>query len=169
VVDLLIDEQNPRLSQPNKGQRDALRAIAAHQDKKLVKLAGDIVKYGVNPSELFIVIATKENPPRYIVLEGNRRLCALKGLEGPEGLSGALPAGTLTALKKLSAEYLETPVDTVNCVVFKTREQAQHWLALRHTGENDGAGVVPWGAAETARFRGMTRHPRAIQTSSRLR
>jgi len=153
VADLLVDEQNPRLPQPNTGQRVALRAIASHQDRKLLRLADDIVQNGINPSELFMVTPTKDNPPRYMVLEGNRRLCALKGLESPDVLSGAVPTATLTALKKLSALYLENPVDVVRCLIYKNRDEAKHWLSLRHTGENDGAGVVPWGPDEKSRFR----------------
>ncbi len=155
VADLLIDEENPRLPTPNKGQREALRKIAEDQDRKLLKLAEDVVEHGINPAELFIVTTTKEKPPRYVVLEGNRRICALKALEAPDTLSGAVKPATLSGLKKLSATYLENPIETVNCIPFKTRHEAQHWLALKHTGQNEGAGVVEWSADETARFRGM--------------
>ena len=157
VADLLIDEANPRLPTPNRGQREAFRTIAQDQDRKLLKLAQDIVEYGINPAELFIVTATKEEPPRYTVLEGNRRICALKALEAPDILSGAVSPTTLSGLKKLSVSYLENQIETVPCIPFKTRRDAQHWLALKHTGENDGAGVVQWNADETARFRGMER------------
>jgi hypothetical protein len=44
-ADLLIDEQNPRLSQPNVGQRAAQLALAHDQQKKLYVLAKDIVDY----------------------------------------------------------------------------------------------------------------------------
>lgn len=90
VADLLVDEENPRLPTPNRGQREALRKIAEDQDRKLLKLAEDIVEHGINPAELFIVTATTEKPPRYIVLEGNRRICALKALEAPDIVSGAV-------------------------------------------------------------------------------
>ena len=157
VADLLLDEQNPRLSKPNEGQRETLRAIANEEPRKIQKLASDIFENGVNPADLFIVVATKGSIPRYTVLEGNRRLCALKALESPDALSGAVPANVLTALKKDSAKYLESPIDSVRCAVFKTRADAAHWLLLRHTGENEGAGIVPWGAEETARFVGQVR------------
>jgi hypothetical protein len=39
MPDLLIDTENPRLPQPNVGQRDALRAFASHEPAKLVALA----------------------------------------------------------------------------------------------------------------------------------
>jgi hypothetical protein len=35
----------------------------------------------------------------------------------------------------------------------QTREEANLWIELRHTGENQGAGLVSWGADESARFR----------------
>ena len=34
----------------------------------------------------------------------------------------------------------------------KDRDEARHWIKLRHTGQNDGAGIVPWGSDETTRF-----------------
>ena len=41
----------------------------------------------------------------------------------------------------------------MSCVVFEAREEARHWIELKHTGQNEGAGLVPWGAAEAERFR----------------
>jgi hypothetical protein len=41
----------------------------------------------------------------------------------------------------------------MECVVFDSRAAAAHWIELRHTGENEGAGIVKWGGKETARFR----------------
>ncbi|MGA8475080.1 MAG: hypothetical protein WB681_08440 [Candidatus Cybelea sp.] len=151
VADLVVDEENPRLSQFHKGQRDALRTIAADQDRKLLKLGQDIVDYGVNPSDLFIVTATNDDPPRYIVLEGNRRLCALKVLEAPDSIAGAVPLSTLAGIRKHSADYLQNPIDSVRCAVM-SREEAAHWQMLRHTGENEGAGIVPWDSAAKQRF-----------------
>ena len=49
-ADLLINEENPRLSEPNSGQREAFRALAKNQQRKLQKLAEHIVENGLNPS-----------------------------------------------------------------------------------------------------------------------
>ena len=51
-ADLLIDEINPRLAEPNVGQRDAQRALAREQERKIQVLAKDILQYGLNPFEL---------------------------------------------------------------------------------------------------------------------
>jgi hypothetical protein len=157
LPDLLIDVENPRLPQPNVGQRDAQRAIAAHQDRKLVALATDIIEYGLNPADLPIVMPLNDDLKRYVVLEGNRRLVALKALENPEWLVGAVSTTTLSAMRKLSRQYQQTaPVDSIQCLAVKNRDEAQHWIELRHTGENDGAGIVRWGSDEAARFRART-------------
>ncbi len=155
-ANLLIDVENPRLPQPNVGQRDAQRAIAHDQERKLVALAKDIVQNGLNPSELPIVMPLNDDLKRYVVLEGNRRLIALKALENPEWLVGAVGPVVVAAMRKLSSDYQEAPVESIQCLTVKTREEAQHWIELRHTGENEGAGIVRWGSDEAARFRSRT-------------
>ncbi len=150
-ADLLIDEVNPRLFDPNIGQREAQRALAKDQEGKLQVLAKDIVEYGLNPLELPIVMPSEEGD-RYIVLEGNRRLGALRALEHPDSVADAVTPSVLKELRKLSKQYYEAPIDFVQCQVVKDRDEVEHWLRLKHTGENAGAGIVRWGPQETARF-----------------
>jgi hypothetical protein len=155
-ANLLVDVENPRLPQPNVGQREAQRAIARDQERKLVVLAKDIVRYGLNPAEVPIVMPLNDDLKRYVMLEGNRRLIALKALENPEWLVGAVGPTVLAAMRKLSNNYQEAPIESIQCLSVKNREEAQHWIELRHTGENDGAGIVRWGSDEAARFRSRT-------------
>jgi hypothetical protein len=160
--DLLIDEENPRISSPNVGQNRALQILAHLLDKKLVSLAADIVRYGLDPSNLSIVMPVLGTPQRYTVLEGNRRLAALRVLENPDSVAEAVSASTLKSLRKLSRQYQATPIDAVDCVVLD-REMARHWIELRHTGLNQGAGVMPWGSDEAELFRNRSglREPHA--------
>ena len=153
-ADLLIDEINPRLAEPNVGQRDAQRALANEQERKIQVLAKDILEYGLNPFELPIV--APEEGGRYVVLEGNRRLGALKALENPDSLADAVTPAVLKELRKLSKQYHEAPIDFVDCFVAKDRDQIHHWLQLKHTGENEGAGLVRWGPDEAGRFKART-------------
>lgn len=53
---LLLDEENPRLSEPNQGQHATLCAMARLQSSRLKVLAADIAEHGLDPSDLFIVI-----------------------------------------------------------------------------------------------------------------
>ena len=150
---LLVDAENPRLPQPNEGQREAMRSLAKLMPRKILALAKDIVKNGLNPADLPIVMSIQDSGNRYVVLEGNRRLVALKALENPDSFVGALDGGALSAIRKLARRYQESPIDEIQCLVVKDRQNAEHWIKLRHTGENEGAGIVPWGGDETSRFR----------------
>jgi hypothetical protein len=59
----------------------------------------------------------------------------------------------LVQLRRLSKDYQANPIEVISCLVVKDRDAAGHWIKLRHTGENAGAGIVPWGSDEAARFR----------------
>jgi len=151
-ANLLIDEQNPRIEQPNAGQHKALQELARHLGRKLQVLAKDIVDHGLDPSSLPIVMEAAERG-RFVVLDGNRRLAALRALENPELLADAVSSGVLRALRKLSKEYQKNPLDEMTCVVVKEREDARHWIELRHARGHAGAGLLDWGSDEAARFR----------------
>lgn len=157
VADLVVDTENPRLAEREISQREALRMLAESQGPKLVALARDVIAYGLNPSDLPIVIAAKDS--RYAVLEGNRRLTALRALENPDLLENAVKASVLRQFKKLHKRYVDNPIESIICWVVDNREEANHWIELRHTGENKGAGVVRWGSDENARHRSRTKKP----------
>lgn len=55
-------------------------------------------------------------------------------------------------LNSLSGRFAEDPISRVTCALFKTREHSDHWIELRHTGYNEGAGLVEWGSDEKDRF-----------------
>lgn len=153
VANLQLDPENPRLSTPNSGQRDTLREMAQLQGSKLRALAEDILEYGLDPSELTIVTRVEDRSDRFVVLDGNRRLAAIKALENPESVQGAVKPAVLKALRSLSQKYQEDPIEEVSCIILRDRDAANHWLELRHTGEREGAGSVLWGSQESARFR----------------
>ena len=156
VRDLLVDGQNPRLSQANQGDRETLRALAQAQDRKLQFLAEDVCVHGINPSELPIVMLLGDGSNKYVVLEGNRRLTALKALENPDLLVGAVSQEVVDAIRRMAVEYQKAPILEIPCVIVEDRDKANHWIELKHTGENDGAGSVQWGSDESDRFRART-------------
>lgn len=159
-MDLVLDAENPRLGNPNVGQRDAMRALAGGQGRKLVALARDIVESGgLNPADLVIVMPIEDDEHRHVVLEGNRRVVAVKALENPEAANGAVDSAVLNELRELSKQYLENPIEGIQCCVVKSRDDARHWIELRHTGENEGAGVVRWSADDVNRFRARNQAP----------
>jgi hypothetical protein len=154
VEKLQFDLQNPRFADL-KDQRDALHAFCADRHaRKTVLLAENIADVGLNPSELMIVIYG-DRRGHYVVLEGNRRLAAMKLLSvparlGDSPLSKPFQARLRTAAKEANGAGRKK----VQCILMPSREEANDWIALKHTGENEGIGVVSWDGEETARFRG---------------
>ena len=153
-ADLLVDVENPRLIQGSQGQRETFRAIAEEQGPKLSVLAKDIAEYGLNPGDpLYVIELPASVPQRFIVLEGNRRLAALRALENTDMFEVSVKAGVLTALRRIGKAYQQAPIDNIYCVLFVNREEAEHWILLRHTGQAGGAGIIPWGSDAATRFK----------------
>jgi hypothetical protein len=163
---LLIDIENPRIPNQPKSQREAIRAIAADQKDKLLVLAKSILADGLNPTELPVVMPSDSDQGRFITLEGNRRLTAIRAMEAPNLIVDAVPADVFQGFQKLSEKYEQQPVATIECVLVADRADAQRWIELRHTGPNAGAGLVGWGSDEKARFR--ARNGGGIELHTRL-
>lgn len=148
VASLTLDEINPRHAKQTNSLEESIAALLEKGPEKLLRLARDIMQHGVNPTELVVVMIEGD---RNVVLEGNRRIAALKLLHNP----------TLAPTKELQKKFAaiakigEAP-RRVQCIITESRIQAAHWIRLRHTGENSGIGVVRWSTSETSRFGGRS-------------
>jgi hypothetical protein len=161
LENLQVDLYNPRYEHRT-SQRETLTTIAHDQGIKLVNLAEDIADKGLNPSELTIVAPT-DNPDIFTVLEGNRRVAALKILSSPSLLNSLGLSNGLTKRYKALHDITKDALPTdLNCVVM-TRDEANYWIQLKHTGENEGVGVVNWDGRAKQRFRGSSPALQAIE------
>lgn len=159
LQNLLIDLRNPRYD-PRSSQRDALTKIAHDQAEKLINLAQDILDKGLNRSDIPMV--TPEGDI-FIVLEGNRRVAALKLMSSSALVESlGLPQKLTKKFKELCNNAEDRLPTTIECVV-TTREDANYWIQLKHTGENEGVGVVSWDGAAAHRFRGSSPALQAIE------
>lgn len=144
VSSLLLDPLNPR-NPPVDAQDEAIKALIAEQGSKLIALMKDIAANGMSPADRLLVL---QDGRRFVVLEGNRRIAALKILDNPD-----LAVGTAIArpAKRIARDRV-VKTEKVDCAVAATREQVRPWIKLRHDGESDGAGTVRWGGRQRARF-----------------
>ena len=145
---LLINLENPRFDVLG-NQREAISVMIKNQSEKIVNLAEDISKYGLDPTNLPIIVDDPTHQNRYIVLEGNRRIVALKIMNNPE----LIPSDEVTIkkrIKRLSRNF-SCPQE-IQCVWFENETDAYRWIELRHTGENNGIGTVNWTAIQKERF-----------------
>jgi len=147
---LSVNIENPRFEMVG-NQREAIAQMIEDQGTKLVKLAQNIIDNGLNPSELVLVTPHEKTENQFNVLEGNRRICALKLMANPD-LIPEKNKSLLISFKKLSEHFYKNPITAIPCVIFSNESDAYRWIKLKHTGENDGVGVVSWDAQQKARF-----------------
>ncbi len=152
ISQLLVDTQNPRLPEMQSSQDDAIRLMIKAQGSKVFALAQHLANNGTNPASLPIVIPAPENKKLYYVLDGNRRLTALRLLERPQLSDGLFDSSASQKIKELSSKYKNNPINELECVVFNDREQADPWIQLIHRGESQGAGLVEWNGQVAARY-----------------
>jgi hypothetical protein len=154
IEELLLDLENPRISLAT-SQREALQKIIEDQDVKLVVLAESIVTDNLNPMDRWLVIKASAERGKYIVLEGNQRLAAIKLLRNPNVMNDLEVRATIKRkLEELSEQFDLNKIEPIDCVDIGERAAAATWLNQRHTGFNKGRGIVDWGGVATARFRG---------------
>jgi hypothetical protein len=154
IEQLMLDASNPRFTTAA-NQRDTLQSVLDDQGDKLLKLAAHIAAEGLSPIDRLLVIREKPGSDRYISLEGNRRAAALKILIQPSILTTLeLPPNLKKRFEAEAAKFDRKTVEPISAYEVKSRDDAKTWLFLRHTGENDGRGVVGWSGVATSRFRG---------------
>lgn len=108
------------------------------RDERLLEIVESIGRQNFFPGEPLLVVRNKR---RFTVVEGNRRLAALKLLTGeidpPEG--------------RISIENAireaEFHPDTVPCLIFPDQGKIIKYLGFRHI-----TGIKPWGALQKARY-----------------
>lgn len=143
---LLLDQRNPR-HVPVETQAAALRVMLSSLPEKIKNLALHLAENGPSPIDSLLVLP--ENG-RFVVLEGNRRLAAMKLLHEPDLVQDH---GLTQTFRDIADRVNQLP-STFSCVVADSREEAQKWQELRHGGEQGGIGIVRWGSEASQRFYG---------------
>jgi len=138
---LLLDPENPRLPPEVRGsdQRALALYIASNYDP--LRVARSIAAHGYFSSEPLILIAA-ENGHDYIVVEGNRRLVALRGLSDEALRAEFEESGEWSELA--AATHLP---DLYPVVVAPSRRAVAPIIGYRHI-----SGIEPWDPLAKARF-----------------
>lgn len=147
IADLLLNTSNPRFN-PVKHQTETIQAMVEDQQGKLSTLAEHIIENGLNPTDIILV---RPQGKQWLVLEGNRRVTALKLVNEPD-LVPSQYAKLKRDFQKLNAVLDNSLLENIPCVIINDEALANEWIRLKHTGENDGAGTVRWDGQQTSRF-----------------
>lgn len=164
VAKLVLDPGNPRHPFQD-SQRDIhiwMTQGRGRIGEKLATLAKSIVAHGLNPAERLMVTPDPRKPDEFIVLEGNRRLAAVKFLNDP---TKAPTKEWQERFRKLQGPDF-APIKTMRSTVFDSPDGAYYFIELKHLGQASGAGVVPWDTEQKARHamrvKQQSRHHKAI-------
>ncbi|NJN26650.1 MAG: ParB N-terminal domain-containing protein [Cyclobacteriaceae bacterium] len=141
VADIKLDLQNPRLpkSKQGKDEKTVIEYLLLEAATEELMLA--IAENGFFAGELLLVIEDINDKGKYVVIEGNRRLTAVKLLGDP----------SIATVKKISVQEIEKnakhkPTE-VPCLVFQEKKEILRYLGFRHI-----TGIKSWRLLEKARY-----------------
>lgn len=157
IDDLLLDHENPRLGTVE-SQAAALRALIRLSVRNFTTMMRSIKEHGLDPGDLFYLVDESDETgvEGYTVIDGNRRLAALKVLRQPTLLSATgAPDSVLKKLRSAAEGFERAAVgDTRTCVLFESRADAEDWILRRHGRNLEGEERIHWGPLEIQRFQG---------------
>jgi len=142
VSKLSFDPLNYRLPEEiqGAGQDEMLQYLDRYFDVE--KIAQSIADNGYFPEEPLVAIP--DGPDSWIVVEGNRRLAALKMLTDKSFRKFCTHQGFWSALDKVRNRG---SIDHVPVLIYSNRDELQTFLGQRHI-----AGIVKWDPLSKARF-----------------
>jgi hypothetical protein len=147
VTDILLDTGNYRTGKQD-DQREAIKALIEEQKHKLVNLAKDIIENGLSPLETVMVYAVPGEKNRYIVVEGNRRIAAIKLATQPDLAADTTWHNAFKRLHKLLPGQIPKKIV---CKIAGSKEEAFPWIQRRHDTGLKGAGLESWSTIATYR------------------
>lgn len=142
VANLHLDAKNPRLGREtlSRAPREIIQYLFVHD--KALDVAASIATRGFFPNEPLLAI--RENG-RTVVIEGNRRLAALKALREPGLLEGA----QARQVERLSRRITDLQsIATVPVTIAPNRRATDRQIVGRHIGSP----VLAWRAENRASF-----------------
>ena len=124
---LTLDTINPRFVDEQGGQKQTIQHL--FDTAKIVELATEILKLGYFENEVPIVLLENH---KYIVLEGNRRVCCLKALNDPT----LAPTEYRNEIEQLLVRYepeAQNLPNSIRALLVHTRAEAAPHIARLHT------------------------------------
>ena len=155
INNLFPDTENFRFD-PVKDVNMAINTMISQQPTKIYNLVKSILENGsIDPSILPNVVPYDKKSKCYVVMEGNRRITALKIIKD---LSIIKDTNQHDRFAKLLSKYDLTRIpESVHCILYQNKEDSYFWTYLRHAGELNGEGLVSWNSLAVDRFRIATK------------
>lgn len=139
--DLDFDPDNPRFYRLNSHHTVAEVIDEMLADESVQDLMLSIGQKGYFAGEPLLIVKNADG--RYIVVEGNRRLAAVKLLNG-ELLP---PARRKISVNEIRNEAIEAPPTELPCLIYQERRDVLRYLGYRHI-----TGIKEWDSLSKARY-----------------
>ena len=131
IQNLMVNPENYRFD-PVDNQGEAIDLMLEEKGEEIFNLAKHVLEHGLDKAKDSRVLEIKKN--LFLVLDGNRRVTAIKCLHDPSLIKAAALRTKFLNLRKGATD---TP-NTINCFVYTTEKDAAEWIKLDHTGKNAG-------------------------------
>lgn len=139
--DLLFDSKNPRYPKTLLGADEAGVIKWMLDNANIIELMNSIGEQGYFSAEPLVVVPSSLHPGKFEVIEGNRRLTAVKLLRNP-GLASVKKKSVSTVAGAAKQKPSELP-----CLVYERQGDVLHFLAFRHV-----TGILAWDPLQKARY-----------------
>lgn len=151
LIDLHVNTENYRF-EPVASQKEAIDKMVYDQGDKLYHLAAHIAESGLNPNDRVQVTTSNHDKTKFNVLEGNRRIVALKLLNTPDLIDSGKHSSLKKKFKKLHEKSKSQAITELECTLYDDPAEADKWIKLKHAGQSEGVGTVAWNAQQVQRF-----------------
>lgn len=142
VQNLGFDPENPRFLDMIGSADGEARAIKRMiEEENLEELVGSIGNQGFFAGEPLLVVPNQDEPGKFVVIEGNRRLAALKVL------NGLVSNEILTPSLRILVDQASKKPSEVDCFEFPLRKDILKYLGFRHI-----SGPRRWEPLSKARY-----------------
>jgi hypothetical protein len=142
IAQLKLYEHNPRIPKSIRESKPTEQQLIEYMllDASLIELMLAIGQNGYFPGEQLLVVLDSTDS-KYRVIEGNRRLSAVKLLNNPE-----LATVQKSKVSQVIKETTERPAE-IPCLVFDNEKEIYKYLGFKHI-----TGIKEWRLLEKARY-----------------
>ncbi len=144
-----FDPENPRFYRINNAHNVQAVIEEMLDDENVQDLMLSIGQKGYFPGEPLLVVKSKESDGRYVVIEGNRRLAAVKLLNG-EILP---PSRRKNSIGEIKNDVVVTPPKELPCLLYEDRRDVLRYLGYRHI-----TGIKQWDSLSKAKYLAQLRN-----------
>lgn len=136
VAELLLDVSNPRI-RSGLDQNDCIARILK-KEEQLINLARNIQEEGLSTAPILVLESTDG---KLTVMDGNRRVTALKLLNNPALCGSDRLQKIFTSIRNKGGSNISS---TVDCLATQDEDAVIKEILLRHSGGRNGIGQVDW-------------------------